>query len=219
MFNDLQNDNYSSNTLYNPGKYVICPLNDIGFEKYLSKNSQNYKFLNKYDPELINEFLNELADEDTQNKSIKPNDIQKFDSHIYHNEECDNDNIKNIQISDKTQDKIYNKNQDKKDFKKITEIQSNSKNEKCSSSQLKENLYPKNKPQVNNIQKRRTPFYNDLIKFKNIRPNTQKMNIRANDTQVNKINEVMKKYNKINGPKIVSTTDYKLEKIIRTKIK
>ena len=62
MYTHLEDKNFTIQPKYQSGKYGICPLNETGFENYLNYNSYNYHYLNKFDPSIIKEYLNDVEE-------------------------------------------------------------------------------------------------------------------------------------------------------------
>ena len=161
MYTHLEDKNFTNQPKYQSGKYGICPLNETGFENYLNYNSYNYHYLNKFDPSIIKEYLNDV-EEGKRIAEAKKMNTQMKNKQI---------NIQTNQTNIETPPTIVHP--------PCNEQQQHQNNEMCYQQQQQpKSQIPIKKQQQFNKQKpsknKRSPFNNNTIKFNNPQTNNTK---------------------------------------------
>lgn len=150
MYSQMGDENFTKQPMYSSGKYGIRPLNDTGIENYLAFDSYNYRFLNKIDPAIIKEYMEEVK----QGKKIAEEEKNKKQNVIEDNKSSPIQDIKNENCETKINEPVKQSaccNQNKCEQPKV--------NNQMKCKQVKHNAKPN--------QKQRTPFENKDIKFNN----------------------------------------------------
>lgn len=183
------NENFTLNPVCGPGRYAICPLNETGFEKYLSPNSRNYHFLNKIDPRIIKEFVEEMEQEEKEKAeklqqqrvaTAPTNPVQNNEDSIYNMNQPPQDQKYNVDVR-KLENENNNQNFNLPPYQKESEQYNQPPQNQI-------NPVPKNVPKKNQI-KQRSPFSNNQIKFnqnQNRHFNPQMLNMNRKNNNKNK---------------------------------
>ena len=150
MYTHLEDKNFTNQPKYQSGKYGICPLNEAGFENYLNYNSYNYHYLNKFDPSIIKEYLNDVE----EGKRIA--EAKKMKTQMQNNQINNQPNQTNIETPSTIVHPPCNEQQH---------------NEMNYQQQQPQSQLPIKKQQQSNKPKpsknKRSPFNNNTIKFNN----------------------------------------------------
>ena len=150
MYTHLEDKNFTNQPKYQSGKYGICPLNEAGFENYLNYNSYNYHYLNKFDPSIIKEYLNDVE----EGKRIA--EAKKMKTQMQNNQINNQPNHTNLETPSTIVHPPCNEQQH---------------NEMNYQQQQPQSQLPIKKQQQSNKPKpsknKRSPFNNNTIKFNN----------------------------------------------------
>lgn len=151
MYSQMGDENFTKQPMYSSGKYGIRPLNDTGIENYLAFGSYNYRFLNKIDPSIIKEYMEEVKqgkqiaeDQEKDKKQIVIEDNKSSPIQDIKHQNCETKSNEHIKQSPSC-------NQNKCEQQKV--------NNQIKCKQMKHN--------VKSNKKQRTPFENKDIKFNN----------------------------------------------------
>lgn len=159
MYTHLEDKNFTNQPKYQSGKYGICPLNEAGFENYLNYNSYNYHYLNKFDPSIIKEYLNDVE----EGKRIA--EAKKTKTQIQNNQINNQPNQSNIETPPTIVHPPCNEQQH-------NEVNYYQQQQQPQSQMPIKKKQQSNKPKPS--KNKRSPFNNNTIKFNNPQTNNAK---------------------------------------------
>lgn len=171
---NLPDSHFKNVPLSTNNKFSVYALNDQGFENYLNSDSHNHHFLNKIDPKILKEFMEE--EEAKKNQINKVNQPQQNTSPVVQNNQHPH-SIKETKAEPKQQEtNMSHQNMINQSSKEMQEPQSQSQSQQA-----------KSKSNTNRQQQQRQPPVRSQEVRKVIQQTQRKSPVIAQINQSNKL--------------------------------